>query len=79
MAFNRIPEVQKRSRHQLELIESYLFFIIGSLVWCVLVSASLSYLQFPVHLHQIEVLCVYVVPVIFIYFIIKAVDSVVHP
>jgi len=76
---NKIPEVQKKSKSNLEVIESYLFFIIASLVWCLVVSMSLSYLQFPVHLHRFEVLCVYTVPVVLIYFIIKIVDSLVQP
>lgn len=75
---NKVPEVQRQSVGTLEVIETYMFFIIGSLTWCLLVSSAFTYLQFPVHLHQFEVLCVYTVPVVLIYFIIKAVDSLVQ-
>ncbi len=58
----------------LQYAEKVLFFIVASAVWCIIVSYSLEMVQFPVHLHRIEVSCIYVVPIGCIFAIMKCID-----
>ncbi len=55
--------------------ESLLFLGIGSLIWWLIVWQSLKWLQFPYHLHQMEICLVCIVPVLFMYIMIKLIDN----
>ena len=69
-------EVSKTSA-SFQVIEKYAFFIGASVIWYIIVSQSLKWLQFPVHLHRMEVLGAYVIPIVMIYFVLKIVDWVI--
>lgn len=57
-----------------QAVERYAFFLGASFLWYLIVSQSLKWLQFPVHLHRLEVLGAYILPIILIYFVLKLVD-----
>ena len=62
----------------LEKVEWYIFLIGGATIWYFIVSLSFKWLQFPVHLHLVEVMLIYTIPIILIYFVMKVIDFVVE-
>ena len=69
-------EIKSSSKSLLEKFEWYLILIGGAGIWCFIVSLSLKWLQFPVHLHTVEVSLIYIIPIMFIYFVMKVIDYV---
>lgn len=53
----------------------YCAFLVGaSVIWYLVAKNSLKFLQFPVHLHRIEVALIYIVPIVLLWVVITVVD-----
>jgi hypothetical protein len=66
--------VSPLSRYWGEKVEFSLLFFVGSVAWVVGVNYCLRWLRFPIHLHQKEVIAMYILPVFIVYIVLKLVD-----
>lgn len=55
-------------------IEKYFFIFCGSSLWIFVVIKLLKYLKFPFHRHYWEVVCMIIIPILFIIILINLLD-----
>jgi hypothetical protein len=71
--------VSPLSRYWGEKMEFSLLFFLGSIAWVVGVNYCLRKLRFPIHLHQKEVIAMYILPIFIVYLVLKLVDWITVP
>lgn len=63
-----------RARMQMEKMEYFIFLFVGSILWICVVRIALKWLQFPIHLHKVEVSLTYCIPILLLLALLSIVE-----